>query len=147
MLRIRLRAPGALVAGLFAGPALLLAQGTATAAPAAWVWSGSYGTASSAGTWDYVDHPEPDRWDVVFDGELTNSGGECYSTWFAVTYDLSMPVYAKAGTQCGPGTAPVHYSLASYGVGWNTNAYVTVCKGTTTRDDCAPLRWISTIWA
>lgn len=145
MLRIRSRTSGALVAGLLACLALLFAQGTATAAPAAESWSASYGTASTAGTLDYVVNAEEDRWDVVFDGHLTNTGGECYSTWFATVYDLYPPVFTKAGTRCGAGTAPVRHSLPSYGDSWNTNAYVAVCKGTTSHTDCGPFEFISRI--
>ncbi|GGS67712.1 hypothetical protein AB0E75_29530 [Streptomyces griseoviridis] len=138
---------GVLVAGFLACPALFLTQGTATAAPAAaQPWSTAYGTATTAGTWDYAATAEPDRWDVVFDGRLTNTGGECYSTWFAVIYDMSPPVYTKAGTQCGTGTAPVRHSFPSYGWTFTTNVYVTVCEGTTNRADCGPLQWISTVW-
>ncbi|MFF4546579.1 hypothetical protein [Streptomyces sp. NPDC001435] len=145
----RLRTPhGAVIAGLLACLALFLTQGTATASATAEPWSASYGPASTAGTWwyQYVDGSSPDRWDVVFDGQLTNTDSECYSTWFAVVYDMSPPVYTKAGTRCGAGTAPVHYSFPSYGWSWTTNVYVTVCKGTTTHTDCAPLKWISTVW-
>jgi hypothetical protein len=147
MPRFRLRTSGALVAGLLACLALLFSQGTATAAPAAaQPWSASYGTASTAGTWDYAVNTKEDRWDVVFDGRLTNTGSECYSTWFAAAYDLSPLAYTKAGSQCGTGTASVHHQFASWGIALNTNVYVTVCKGTTNHSDCGPLQWISTVW-
>jgi hypothetical protein len=147
MLRFRSRAShGAIVAGLLACLALLLTQGTATAAPAAaQPWSAAYGTASTAGTLDYVVNAKEGRWDVVFDGRLTNTGGDCYSTWFATVYDFYPAVFTKAGTQCGTGTAPVRHSIPSYLDYWNTNAYVAVCKGTTTTTDCGPFEFISRI--
>lgn len=143
----RLRGPhGVVVAGLLACLALFLGQGTATASAAARSWSASYGTASTAGTWAYEDGSSSDTWNVVFDGQLTNTGSECYSVWFDALVDVSPPAYAKAGTLCGAGTAPVSYSRPSYGLGSTTNVLVAVCKGSTAHDDCGTWQWISTVW-
>ncbi|MCT7352467.1 hypothetical protein N4P33_09795 [Streptomyces sp. 15-116A] len=114
-----------------AGPAAAGASGTAAVE-----WSAAHGTSVASGT----------RWTepsgtgfgaaLVVEGELRNSGTECFSVWVRWTYDFVPGPYRKHATQCGTGTAPVSVRLDPYRP--TTTGQLTVCRGSADTRDCGP---------
>ncbi|MDX3229081.1 hypothetical protein [Streptomyces sp. ME19-01-6] len=66
-------------------------------------------------------------------GELRNTGTECFSVWVRWTDDWVVTPYTKQASQCGGGVAPVNMRK-SYGL--TTTGRLTVCRGTTDTQDC-----------
>ncbi|MEU5430456.1 hypothetical protein AB0H73_33325 [Streptomyces olivoreticuli] len=122
---------------------LALAQGTAAASGTTQKevkgvgWSASHSSATASGT----------RWtekgssflfsDLVIKGELKNTGSGCTSVWTQWTHDFAGMPAVKIATQCGPGTSPVNYRLASYSP--TTTGSLFVCEGDKDTHDCGRL--------
>ncbi|MEE1938329.1 hypothetical protein V1L54_02695 [Streptomyces sp. TRM 70361] len=114
---------------------------TTAAGPAAVEWSARHGTATAAG----------ERWTestgtgffrvLVLDGELINTGGECYSVWTRFVYDLAPAPARKQAEICGPGTTGVEVRQSYLPT---TTGSLAVCRGTTGTADCGA--WQSITW-
>lgn len=99
-------------------------------------WSAAHGTSVASGT----------RWTersgtgfgsaLVVEGELRNSGSECFSVWVRWTYDFVPGPYRRHATQCGTGSAGVNVRLDPYRP--TTTGQLTVCRGSADTRDCGP---------
>ncbi|PJE97623.1 hypothetical protein CUT44_10795 [Streptomyces carminius] len=115
---------------------------TTAAGPAAVEWSARHGTATATG----------ERWiessgtiftrTLVLEGELINTGSECYSVWIRFTFDLApMPAH-KYAEICGPGTTGVEVRQSPHMP--TTTASLAVCRGTANAADCGT--WQNITW-
>ncbi|GAA4314910.1 hypothetical protein GCM10023086_36460 [Streptomyces venetus] len=107
--------------------------GGAAAGPVA--WSATHGTATAAGTrWTEASDSGAPFSALVIEGELRNSGSECYSVWVRWMRDLVPGPYTKQATQCGTGSAPVNIRLGAYLP--TTTGDLKVCRGNQDTKDC-----------
>ncbi|MEU5031949.1 hypothetical protein [Streptomyces milbemycinicus] len=106
------------------------APANSAAAPVA--WSATHGSATASGTrWtERVDI----HTDLVVQGELRNTGTECFSVWVQWIHDWVVTPYTKQATQCGGGVSPVNVRLSPYGL--TTSGQMKVCRGTADTADC-----------
>ncbi|MEV0237969.1 hypothetical protein [Nonomuraea sp. NPDC050786] len=105
-------------------------------AAAATPWSRSYGTATAAGTTEFVSDGRLGGTTTV-SGELTNTGADCYSIWVQYIYDLVPGPVVKHVTQCGAGSAPINIKWTSTFLTPTQRMYVRLCKGQEKATDCA----------
>jgi hypothetical protein len=127
---------------LGASAAAVLLGATTSSAVTTYPWTATHGTATAAGT----------RWlekgsgglgtNLVVQGELKNTGPGCYSLWSATINDFIPVSTRKVATQCGPGTAPVSFSVRYT---YTTTSSVYVCKDEVAQD-CGP-RTSMTTWS
>ncbi|MFG2004884.1 hypothetical protein ACGFNU_37635 [Spirillospora sp. NPDC048911] len=114
-----------LLAGLSVS-ALPAAAATGKADPVP--WSVGHGTATASGTRWYENGY------LKAQGNLENTGSECYTLWGVWTLDFTY-YYAKHASLCGPGSAPVNISQDA---GMLSSAKLMICRGTQDVSDCGP---------
>jgi hypothetical protein len=102
-------------------------------------WSISHGSADASGTTRSLSSGSVLFPRTAVEGELRNTGSECYSVWIQWTADLTVSPAFKIGTQCGAGSSPVYFERSG-GLG---TTWVKVCRGTTTPlTDCGPIDYL-----
>ncbi|MFG1945687.1 hypothetical protein [Nonomuraea sp. NPDC048826] len=109
---------------------------TTSAAAAAGSWSTSHGTATAAGTTTVVR----DGLSVTMkvQGQLTNTGSECYSVWVQYVWDLAPGFPAKHVTKCGTGSAPIDITWVRTIAFPTQSMNLRVCRGQENTSDCGP---------
>lgn len=123
----------------FVGAAALLLATPAAASAATELhkvpWSTAYGTATAAGQhWvDSTGSTSAPFGTVHVEGDLKNTGSDCYSLWVRWNTDLVVGPPRKHVSQCGSGAAKVRISAAYMPT---TVAYVAICRGTKDTKDC-----------
>ncbi|WP_345669334.1 hypothetical protein [Streptomyces similanensis] len=102
-------------------------------------WSASYATVNASGTTRPLKDESIINPKTAVEGELRNTGSECYSVWIQWTVDMTVTPPFKIGTQCGTGTAPVYFEKTG-GLG---TTWVRVCRGNSTPlKECGPLTYL-----
>ncbi|SNX62956.1 hypothetical protein SAMN06272735_4753 [Streptomyces sp. TLI_55] len=70
----------------------------------------------------------------MVNGEIQNTGTECFSVWVQWTRDFIPSPYTKHATQCGAGVSPVNLRLSPYQL--TTTGRLKVCQGAADTTDC-----------
>ncbi|MFD5479972.1 hypothetical protein [Streptomyces hawaiiensis] len=110
------------------------ADTTGSAAASAVEWSAGHGSSTASGMRWTEKSGSGTGSALVVEGELENTGPECYSVWIRWTRDLIPLPYTKSATQCGTGSATVGLRLDPYRP--TTTGYLKVCRGTEDTRDC-----------
>ncbi|MFD3775127.1 hypothetical protein [Streptomyces sp. NPDC058612] len=129
---MRFRTRKTLTVTLGATAALLLTASPSSAAGQP--WSASHQTATANGHRSLEKGSSILTSTLAVEGELRNTGPECYSLWSLSVHDFAPMPARKVATQCGPGTTAVSFKT-HYAPTTTSSVYICAGEGAT---DCGP---------